>query len=363
MVEPVIASTKLRKLLEREGTGISWADLTFNPWIGCTHVSPACDNCYAETLATNRLGVEWGARAKRRRTAASTWAKPLRWNRIAGDTGVQLRVFCASLADVFDNKVPQEWREDLWRLIEATPNLTWMLLTKRPQNIRKMVPWSWIEEPGSEPRNIEIGVTAEDQAQLNLRYDGLREIYALFSWQLFASSEPLLEALRFDRINLYVDQVEGGHPGGDDRFDACLTWSNGLTGELWGVDRYPDGREHDRPELGGRGEPKFAFVITGGESGANARPSHPDWFRALRDQCAAAGTPFHFKQWGEWVGGAYDGDVLAGDQVTFPDWGPKPAHDWGQQVFSARIGAARSGRHLDGAIHDALPPTSSKEPA
>jgi len=285
---------------------------------------------------------------------------------------VQLRVFCASLADVFDNQVPPAWREDLWRLIDATPNLTWMLLTKRPQNVVRMAPHRLDRGFASQPANIMLGITAEDQARLDQRYQALSDPFTLFDWPLFLSAEPLRGPLRLDRIGEYVDQIDGGHPGGDDRFDACLTWANGLTGELWGVDRYPDGREHHRPELGGRGEPKFAFVITGGESGKHARPSHPDWFRALRDQCASTGTPFHFKQWGEccprrsdlipvpsarigWV--ARDGRFLF--DCTEDDYEPMYADDdrfgpnyWSQTL---RVGTKAAGRHLDGILHDAVP--------
>lgn len=344
-----------------ENTAISWAQDTFNPWEGCTRISPACDHCYAADRA-HRFGNDHLWSGELRRTSAANWRKPLRWNREAEAAGTPRRVFCASLADVFDNQAPQEWREDLWALIEATPHLTWMLLTKRPQNIVKMTRRWWdTKEPGQEPRNIWLGITAEDQIRLGQRYDGLREAWALFDWLLFLSAEPVLGPLRIDRINEYFDQVAGGHPGGDDRFDGCLTWANGLTGELWGVDRYPDGREHHRPELGGRGEPKFGLVITGGESGAQARPSHPEWFRSLRDQCAGAGVPFHFKQWGEWLP---EGQL---DRAGF-GWAPGldgRVHWWqaeppvGQSLIdghcSIKVGKHQAGHRLDGVEHVEMP--------
>jgi protein gp37 len=97
-----------------ETSGISWTDATFNPWIGCTKVSPACDNCYAERDNARRKWVDgWGAGVPRRRT--KSWGDPLRWNRKAAAEGATLRVFCASLADIFDNEVPEEWRDDLWQ--------------------------------------------------------------------------------------------------------------------------------------------------------------------------------------------------------------------------------------------------------
>ena len=124
-----------------ENSGIEWTHHTFNPWIGCTKISPACDNCYAaEWDKRYEGGAHWGPKAPRRRTAEKNWNMPLKWDKAAAKAGVRLRVFCASLADVFDNQVPQEWRDDLWALIHATPNLDWLLLTKRPQNIEKMLP-------------------------------------------------------------------------------------------------------------------------------------------------------------------------------------------------------------------------------
>ena len=137
-----------------EQTGISWTDHTFNPWIGCTAVSAACDHCYAETLA-KRYGWDFAAR---RRTSENNWRNPRRWNRAAERDGVRRRVFCASLADVFDNQVPPEWRADLWDLIRACPSLDWQLLTKRPQNIARMLPDDW----GDGWPNVWLGTTAEN---------------------------------------------------------------------------------------------------------------------------------------------------------------------------------------------------------
>src|SRR6516164_5648851 len=127
-----------------EHTGISWTDATFNPWIGCTRVSPACDHCYAARENNHRKWVAgWGVGVPRHRTGTKTWGNPLRWNRNAEITGYRPRVFCASLADVFDNEVEQAWRDDLWQLLRETPNLRWMLLTKRIGNASKMLPPDW----------------------------------------------------------------------------------------------------------------------------------------------------------------------------------------------------------------------------
>lgn len=232
---------KVRRLLEREGTGISWADLTFNPWIGCQKVSPACDHCYAEDLATSRLGVEWGPGAPRRRTAPGTWAKVPRWNRIAEAAGERLTVFCASLADVFDNAVNDQWRRDLAAQIIATPWLDWMLLTKRIGNARKMLEAMF---PDGVPPNVAIGVTIANQEEADR--DLPRAIalkHGLGIRRLFVSAEPLLGPLDLTRYLPHID-----------------------------------------------------LLIVGGESGRHARSMPDEWALDLRQKCVSAGVPFHFKQ-------------------------------------------------------------------
>lgn len=244
-----------------EDSNIEWTDHTFNPWIGCTKVSPGCDNCYAEKLATQRLGVAWGPHAERRFAAESTWHHPARWNRKAQKEGRRARVFCASLADVFDNQVPDQWRLDLWHLIHQTPHLDWLLLTKRPQNIAAMLPQpatlgfpAW----GEGWPNVWLGTTVESQAEADRRIPHLLSVPARVR---FLSCEPLLGP-----VNLR----------------GWETFDHG-----W----------HSRP---GEDTPRIDWVIAGGESGHGARPMHPDWARSLRDQCQAAGVPFFFKQWGDW---------------------------------------------------------------
>jgi protein gp37 len=131
-----------------ERTAISWSDSTFNPWIGCTRVSPACEDCYAERDNKRRKWTKgWGPGVPRHRTTRSYWNGALTWDHKAKETGYRPRIFCASLADVFDNEVPPEWRDDLWRLIRGTPNLRWMLLTKRIGNAPKMLPPDWPYSP------------------------------------------------------------------------------------------------------------------------------------------------------------------------------------------------------------------------
>lgn len=236
-----------------ENTGIEWAKSTFNPWIGCTKVSPACDNCYAEEWNKRYDGGKnWGPHAPRRRT--KTWSGPRKWNKEAAAAGVRHRVFCASLADVFDNhkSIEQQWRDDLWALIRETPDLDWMLLTKRPQNIKKMLPDDW----GTGYKNVWLGATVENQIEANRRVPHLLDVPAHIR---FLSCEPLLGPL--------VLETYGQH------------WLGPPTQKA-GMNRGVD------------------WVIAGGESGSHFRNTDPEWFRSLRDQCSAAGAAFLFKQWG-----------------------------------------------------------------
>jgi protein gp37 len=231
-----------------ENSGISWTDHTFNPWIGCTKVSDGCKFCYAKDLAEVRLGREWGPSAARVMTSNANWNLPLRWDRRAQRDGRRFRVFCASLADVFDDhpSILPEWRARLWRLIAATPNLDWLLLTKRPEHWLLYLP---VDEPVAAFGNIRLGVTIENQAACDERAMDL-VLASSLGWPTFVSYEPAL------------GPVEWG---------ALL--------DTGAVD----------------------WLIAGGESGQNGRPARPDWFRHARDLCQARGVPFHFKQWGQWA--------------------------------------------------------------
>lgn len=219
-----------------ENSGIEWTTHTFNPWIGCTKVSAACDHCYAEAWDKRFGGERWGPHAPRKRT--KTWGNPVKWNRQAAEASTRPRVFCASLADVFDNhrSIEDAWRRELWDLIRATPNLDWLLLTKRPQNIARYLPDDW----GDGWPHVWLGTTVENQQEWDRRWPCLAEVPARVR---FISAEPLLGP---------IDMRGGGY----------LHW-----------------------------------LITGGESGANYRPADPEWFRSLRDQCADLDVAFLFKQW------------------------------------------------------------------
>ena len=150
---------------------IEWTHHTFNPWWGCIRVSPACKHCYADTWA-KRLGANlWGAKSERRFFSDAHWNEPIKWNREAVTQGVRRRVFCASMADVFEDRRELDLhRERLWRLIEATPQLDWLLLTKRIEHVRTLAPWKsrW-------PANIWLGTSTENQRWLEKRVDHLLE--------------------------------------------------------------------------------------------------------------------------------------------------------------------------------------------
>lgn len=226
-----------------ENSKIEWTDHTFNPWIGCQKVSPGCDHCYAEAMAKRYGWVEWGPHGARKRTSEANWRKPLQWAKAARDTGKRPRVFCASLADVFDNQVPREWREDLWDLIVWTQELDWLLLTKRPENIQKMLP------QGSPWPNVWIGVTCEDRSYYERRWAILRDIPAAVR---FISYEPAVGPL------------------------SVVPFPHSLIGAP---------------------APLFpSWIICGGESGPAARAMDPTWARELRDECQRWDIPFFMKQ-------------------------------------------------------------------
>ncbi|QOT74856.1 phage Gp37/Gp68 family protein [Cupriavidus basilensis] len=310
-----------------EHSKIEWTDHTFNPWEGCQKVGPGCDHCYAETRNARFGGgqvVNWGPGAPRRRTSPANWRKPLAWNRNAGVFYAlhrrRQRVFCASLADVFDNAVSAQWRFDLLRLIVETPNLDWLLLTKRIGNAAEMLEQAMraltVGREGWRDNylpNVWIGATICNQEEADR---DIPKLLAVPARVRFLSIEPLLGPVDLTAVS-YV-----ASPG---YFGDALQWHH-----------QPHCSRHKR-------YPAVNWVIAGGESGAGARPMHPDWARSLRDQCAAAGVPFLFKQWGEWLGAGQDGN-----------------HDHDPIELNAsdapvRVGKKAAGRLLDGVQHDGFP--------
>lgn len=240
-----------------ENSAIGWTDHTFNPWSGCTKVSEACRNCYAESWAKRTGIVKWGENAERRRTSESNWRQPHKWNREAISAGVHRRVFCASLADVFEDRDElKPWRRELFDLIYTTPYLDWLLLTKRPQNIPTML--RAVRAHGDEfPPNVWLGTTVESD-ECNSRIDDLIEAAGAFAPVLFLSCEPLLGPLNLKANQRYQTEHGGYRPLIDD-----IQW-----------------------------------VIAGGESGPKHRSLSLDDVRTLRDQCRNADVPFFFKQHG-----------------------------------------------------------------
>lgn len=324
-------------------TKIEWCDHTFNPWEGCQKTGPGCDNCYAEARNARFGGgtaTNWGPGAPRRRTSAANWALPKRWNARAdafmAQHGRRQRVFCASLADVFDNAVDPQWRADLWALIRETPNLDWLLLTKRIGNALGMLPMDF--NPHTYP-HVWIGTTIVNQPEADR---DITKLLAVNARVRFLSMEPLLGP-----VNLTSVPVGGGH--GHHEFDPIIT-GNAL-------------------QRATSADPSVHWVIVGGESGPRARPMHPDWARSLRDQCAAAGVPFLFKQWGVWCRQAdmtdKTNDSLYTDDLTrvrvqtvclginghrYPDIDRAPS---GATLY--RLGVAATGRELDGRTWDGFP--------
>ncbi|WP_375263235.1 phage Gp37/Gp68 family protein [Palleronia sp.] len=278
-------------------TSIEWCDFTFNPWTGCQKVAPECDHCYAEGWAKRSGHVGWGPTADRRRTTAATWSKPRKWDAVAGAKGIRRRVFVASLADVFDNAVPDDWRADLWALIRECPNLDWLLLTKRPQNIAKMLPDDW----GDGWPNVWLGTSAGTQETADRNIPALLAVPAAVR---FVSAEPLLE---------FVD------------LETAWFGESALDAECWG-DCAWCGNGHPplhncqrgrQPEaVFDKGQSGLDWIIAGGESGPGARPMDPEWARSLRDQCAAAGTAFFMKQ----IGGTRKPFVSIPDDLMVREW-------------------------------------------
>tara|TARA_R110002094_G_scaffold160396_1_gene145778 strand:- start:984 stop:1826 length:843 start_codon:yes stop_codon:yes gene_type:complete len=223
---------------------IEWTTHTFNPWWGCTKVSEACKHCYAEAWA-KRVGQNvWGPKPERRLLSDNHWRQPLKWNKDAEGMSDRPRVFCASMADVFEDRaelIPHRAR--LFDLIEATPNLDWLLLTKRPELVMSMSRWgnNW-------PDNVWLGTTIELQKRAEELLPYLEAIPAKVR---FISAEPLLGLLKIDKW-----------------LGSTIDW-----------------------------------VITGGESGPKARPASPIWFHDLHAQCMKNEVAFHFKQWGDWAPG------------------------------------------------------------
>lgn len=273
---------------------IEWTHHTFNPWWGCVKVSPACDHCYAETFA-KRVGFQiWGPGTDRRFFGDAYWRAPLSWNKAAAAAGTRARVFCASMADVFENRNDLvEPRASLFQLIDATPSLDWLLLTKRPHLIRKLTKGRDL------PGNVWLGTTVENQEYAAKRVPYLLECED--AAVRFLSCEPMLGP-----IDLAPFQRADG--------------------------------------------PEIDWVIAGGESGHHSRPMHPLWSLRLQRQCAELGIAFHFKQWGDWA-------PASALTAPLPERGLRltTSLEGQDEAVMFRVGKKQGGRLLRGKTWDGLP--------
>lgn len=315
-------------LIMAKTTKIQWADATWNPFIGCSKVSPACDNCYAEGWA-KRCGRDF---SKVVRAATGTFHAPLTWKE-------PKRIFVCSLSDFFHADILRADRHNAIKVMRDAPQHTYMLLTKRPENIKPMLAGTaWAE---ALPPNVWVGVTAENQEQADKRIPLLLKVPAHVR---FVSCEPLLGEINF-RWKGYAHLATGETYREYLERTQCIDEYEGLR--------------------------KLNWVICGGESGGQARPMHPEWAKTLRFQCAETGVPFMFKQWGEW---SPEGDINHPRQVVVTDDGkvyePKDlAYPHGARTGEAiranyphhmplcmkRVGKAAAGRLLDGVEFNGVP--------
>jgi protein gp37 len=311
-----------------ENSKIEWTDHTWSPWEGCQKVSPGCDHCYAEGMNRwLRKGENWGPGAPRREYSEEHWDKPLRWNKAAKEAGKRPRVF-PSVCDPFDNAVYPELRARFFDLIGRTHNLDWLLLTKRIGNAAKMLPWT--PEGGTNSLmassavwpNVWLGATVVNQEEADRDIPKLLAIPAAVR---FLSMEPLLGPVEFSNVGKRADAVS---------------------------------------QLGKKALSGIDWIIVGGESGHGARPMHPDWARGLRDQCAAAGVPLMFKQWGEWLpcetdccgdGNTYGTTDDGSDRDLYDLNRNAKIHTFGDAQQMARVGKKAGGRLLDGVEHNGFP--------
>ncbi|SNR87539.1 phage Gp37/Gp68 family protein [Hymenobacter mucosus] len=326
-------------------TTIEWAHHTFNPWRGCEKVSAGCKNCYAETQSKRNPLVlgEWGPAGRRAPAAENYWKLPLQWNEEAQQAGERRRVFCLSLGDVFEDRDElRPWRLRLLMLIRETPHLDWLLLTKRPELtleglsyafatspfMHPVGPWlyNWIN--GEPPANVFLGTSVENQTQADIRLQWLLSVPAVLH---FVSMEPLLGPVDLTRIRI-SDEIFGfRHPLTGCTLPALETAEQSAFDHPANVLPYC-----------------LDWVIVGGESGAKARPIHPDWVRSLQQQCHEAQVSFMFKQWGEFVpqGQLCGGDYgINGNQPWLPE----------DSTWLWRLGKKAAGRHLDCQLYDAVP--------
>lgn len=341
-----------------DNSNIEWTDATVNFWWGCTKVGPGCDHCYAETWAKRTGGSLWGQGVPRRKikgaaalihrldNSYSDWAADREC--IVGNAkafglpvpnmGSIRRVFIQSMSDLFDLEVPLEWFSEAWGLIETCNRIDIQVVTKRISAVEKRLAAAGVT---SWPSHVGLMVTVVNQEEAD------RDVPRLLA---------LKAKLNIPWVGLSIEPMLG---------PISLRWAH------W--DDWTDGKGEQRETVDHLdGARRLDWVIVGGESGPQARPMHPQWAREIRDQCAEAGVPFFFKQWGRWSpthpdwpnctshAVADDGTVYLASDLAYPD-GPRHGeavrarHDKARLTSMYPIGKAKAGRHLDGVLHDAMP--------
>lgn len=347
-----------------DGTKIEWTEATWNVITGCSVLSPGCTNCYAMRLAGTRLRNHPSRVDLTQPSAAGpVWTGEVRFNEewLLQPLGWKRgrRIFVVAHGDLFHEKVKTEWLDRIFAVMAMTPQHTYQVLTKRAvrmrdylrdPNVLDRVIYAWGELTGEAVKrdekvasramfdawnaragaalslplpNVWLGVSVEDQRRANERVPALQDTPAAVRW---VSAEPLLGRVEFH----YLERGDGGSELDGNRFTYI---DNALTG-------------HRSTKAGQYAVPKIDWIVAGGESGAGARPVHPDWLRSIRDQCARTGTAFLFKQWGAWA--SVSEVAGAGDHFQFSD---------GATVRN--VGKKLAGRTLDGVIHDGYPEVRS----
>jgi len=328
-----------------DGTKIEWTDATWNPITGCSVVSAGCKHCYAMKLAGTRMRNEPSRAGLTVDTAAGpVWNGQVRFNRQWLEQPLHWsrprRIFVCAHGDLFHENVPDEWIRKVFDIMSFAPRHTFQVLTKRAKRMEQLVPmlaprYTARNGTGWPLANVWLGVSVEDQGAANERIPYLLRTPAAVR---FLSCEPLLNHVDLTAIDdgcahREVPREDWGDMDDDDSPPGL--WWNALTGERTIMHGGADG-------LWSRTDTSIDWVIAGGESGPRARPMHPDWARSLRDQCADAGVPFLFKQWGEFV------------SVSEVE-GPGRHHQFADGATVRRIGKKLAGRTLDGVEHNAMP--------
>ena len=339
-------------------TKIGWTDASWNPVVGCSKVSPGCDNCYAERMAVRLSRMECKRAGgtykyarivnnRKRKWTGKTYCDesaldiPLHWKK-------PRRVFVCSMSDLFHPGVPFEFIASVFGSMFAAPQHTYQILTKRPERLLEFIPYlnaylndncyecgditCWSEKPN---KNIWLGVTAENQEQADKRIPILLQIPAAVR---FVSIEPMLGAVD---LGLHLKMRKCGGCG----YIGHQTEYNQVIGTKDLAFCHNCGLHHTYTMVDG-----IDWVIVGGESGPGARPMHPDWVRSIRDQCREAGVPFFFKQWGEWL---IAKEVQKTENSTLHLWGNRATRISKDTFF--RVGKKKAGRLLDGKEYSEYP--------